>query len=68
MQILGVREDRVRIRAEEVRVPDVEQAHEERDVLLRGGIQEMLIYRVEAREELLEAVRADRDREGSTDR
>ena len=55
MQVLAVRQHGVALGTEEVDVPDVEQAHEERDVLLRGGTQEMLIHRVEAREELLEA-------------
>ena len=60
VQVLGVREHRVRVRAEEVDVPDVQQAHEDGHVLRERRRRDVLVDRVEAGEELAERVRADR--------
>jgi hypothetical protein len=68
MQILVVRQDRVRFSAPEVRVPDAEQRHHYRKVALERGRAEMLVDVVRALEKLLEAVHPDRERDRQPDR
>ena len=68
MQVLGVGEHRVRLRLQEVHVPDVQHAHQQRHVLGRRGGAEVLIHRVEAIQQLLEGVRPQHGRQHRTDR
>ncbi|OEI67192.1 hypothetical protein Cus16_3201 [Curtobacterium sp. ER1/6] len=67
VQVLRVGQHRVALRAEEVRVPDVEQAHEDGDVLLERRGADVLVDRVEAREELLPVLLADGDDDARAD-
>ena len=68
VQVLRVGQDRVGVGAEEVRVPDVEQAHEQRDVVRGRSGREVLVHRAETGEEVLETIRTDREGEGGADR
>ena len=72
MQVLGVGQHRVGVGAQEVRVPDVEQAHEQRDVPGRLGGGEVLVHGVEPGQEVLESLRPDghgqRGADGRVDR
>ena len=67
MQVLRVGQDSVRVGAQEVRVPHVEKAHEQGHVLLGLRLDEMAVHRVEACEEVSEALGANRDGQGGTD-
>ena len=58
-EILGVGEHGVRLRTQEVGVPDAEQTHEDRNVLLERRGAEVLIHGMHASEELAEVLRAD---------
>ena len=55
------------LRTEEVRVPDTEQAHQSRHVLLQRSGAEVLIHGVEAFEETHEVQRADGAHQGQAD-
>ena len=68
VQVLAVGQHGVRLRAEEVDVPDVEQALDDRQVLLERRGAEVPVDGVHAREELAELLLADRDHEGEADR
>src|SRR2546427_11023377 len=59
MQILVVRKDGVRLRAEKVVIPDAEQTENDRQILLQLGSAKMLVHRMRAREQRLEILRAD---------
>ena len=67
MQVLGVGQDGVRVGTQEVRVPHVEQAHEQGHVLLGLGLDEVAVHRVKTGEEVHEALGANRDGQGGTD-
>ncbi len=66
-ELLAVRQHRVRLELEEVRVPDAEQRHEDRQVRVQGCAPEVLVHVVEAREQLAEVVRADGDHQAQAD-
>ena len=68
VQQLGVRQDRVGLGVEEVRVPDVQQTHQRRDVPAELGGAEVLVHGVHARQQVGEALRADGDHERRADR
>ena len=57
----------MRVGTQEVRVPHVEQAHEEGHVLLGRGLGEVAVHRVKAGEEVGEALGANRDGQGGAD-
>ena len=59
VKVLVVREDGVRLGAEEVHVPDAEERHDHRQVPLGRRSLEVLIHRVRAIEQLLEAGHPD---------
>ena len=61
VQVLAVRKHGVALGAEEIDVPDVEQAHQRDGVILERSIAEVLVDGVEALEELLEALGAEHD-------
>lgn len=61
VQILAVRKHGVALGAEEVDVPDVEQAHQRDGVALERRVAEVLVDGMEALEELLEALGAEHD-------
>ena len=63
LQVLVVRQDRLRLRAEEVVVPHADQAEDHRKVSLEGRGAEVLVDRVEAREHLPELLVADGEHE-----
>ncbi|MPM23084.1 hypothetical protein SDC9_69547 [bioreactor metagenome] len=67
VQVLRVRQHRVRLGAVEVGVPDVQQTHQGRHVLLDRGGPEVLVHRMEAGQEGLEVVRADVDGQRGAD-
>ena len=67
MQVLGVGQDGVRVGTQEVRVPHVEQAHEQGHVLLGLGLDEVAVHRVKAGKEVREALGANRDGQGGAD-
>jgi hypothetical protein len=67
-EVLGVRQHRVRLRIEELAVPQAEQSQQHRHVAGEVGGAEVLVHRAEAREQLGEAVGADRDHETEPDR
>ena len=64
---LVVRDHSVRGVAEDVAVPDAEQPHQDRDVVLDRRFAEVLVDLVAAAEKVVEAVRPDRDRERQPD-
>ena len=68
VQLLRVGEHRVRLRVEEVRVPDVEQAHQDRHVGRERRGAHVLVDVVEAAEQFMEDVGAERDRQRQSDR
>ena len=68
MQLLRVGQHGVRLRAEEVRVPDVEQAHDDRHVLGQRRRAHVLVDGVEAGEQLAERVGSERDDQRQADR
>ena len=68
LQILLVGKDADRLRAEEVVVPDREQAHDHRQVAFERRGAEMLVDRVEPVEHRAEVLRADRDHGRKPDR
>ena len=59
LQVLLVRQHRDRLGAEEIVVPDAQQAHEHRQVALERRGAEMLVHLVEAVEHGAEILRAD---------
>ena len=61
VQILAVRQHGVALGAEEVDVPDVEQAHQRDGIILERRVAEVLVDGMEALEELLEALGAEHD-------
>ena len=68
LQVLAVRHDAEGLRAEEVRVPDAEEPHQHGEVALERRRAEVLVHRVEAGEQLAEAVGADREHRREADR
>src|SRR2546427_9087173 len=68
VQVLVVRKNGVRLRAEKVVIPDAEQAKDDRQTLLQFGRAKMLVHRVRAREQLLEILRADGKHDRQADR
>ena len=67
VQVLRIREHCVGISAQEVRVPDVEQSHDQREVFLGRCRGEVLIDRAHSAEEFFEVLRADGDCQRGTD-
>ena len=59
LEVLLVGQHRYASRAEEIVVPDAEQAHQRRDVLLEGGGAVMLVHLAGPGEHLAEMIRAD---------
>jgi hypothetical protein len=59
VQVLVVGEYGVRLGAEEVAIPDAEQPHQRRHVLLQRRAAEVFVHRVSAAQQLLESVHAD---------
>ena len=68
LQVLFVRQHRVRLRAEHARVPYAEQAEHDRHVLLDRRGAEVLVHLVGAVEHLLEMAVADGERNRQADR
>src|SRR5690606_34508064 len=64
---LVVRQHRVGRKAPGVAIPDTEQAHDDRQVLLEFRLEEVLVHLVGAGEERLEIVEADRNRHWQAD-
>ena len=64
LQVLAVGQDRHRLGAEEVVVPEPEEPEEHRDVRLERGGAKVLVHEPEAREHLREGRGSDRDHEG----
>ena len=64
---LVIREDGVGLGAEEVVVPDAEESHDDRHVLVERRLAEMFVHGVEAFEHLREVFGADLDHDGQTD-
>ena len=58
----------MRVGAQEVRVPHVEQAHQQGHVLLGRSLGEVAVHRVKAGNEVSEALGANRDGQGGTHR
>ena len=67
VQVLRIREHCVGISAQEIRVPDVEKAHDQREIFLRRCRGEVLIDRAHSTEEFFEVLGADRDCQRGTD-
>ena len=67
-EVRRIGHDAERLRAEEVVVPDGQQAHQQRQVALRRRGAEMLVHRVEAREHVAEVFGADGDHGRQADR
>ncbi len=67
LEILVVGKDRHRLAAEEVRVPDGEKPHEDREVFGEGSGPEVLVHGMEALEHLPEVLRSDGDHGGEAD-
>ena len=61
VQVLRIREDCVGISTQEVRVPDVEQAHDQREIFLRRCRGEVLIDCAHSAEEFFEMLGTDGD-------
>ena len=68
VQVLVVGQDGAGFGAEEVAVPDREQAHQHRQVFGQRRLAEVLVHRVEAGQHLGEAGRADRQHRREPDR
>ena len=68
VEVLLVRQHRVRLGAEEVAIPDTEQPHQQRHVPLRRRLDEVPVHGVEAGEELGERLGPDRDHRREADR
>ena len=68
LQVLFIRQDRHRLGVEEVRIPDRQQAQQHRQVLLERRRLEVHVHRVEAGQQLIEVIRADRDHRRKPDR
>jgi len=66
-QILFVRQDGVRLRAEEVVVPDAQQRHQDGDVPGERLAAEVLVGRVRAAQEGFKVVHPDKKGDGKTD-
>ena len=66
-EVLGVGQHGVGLGAEEVGVPDTEEAHERRDIFLQWRGAEVLVHGVEALEEAHEVHRANGAHEGQAD-
>ena len=64
---LVIREDGVGLGAEEVVVPDAEEGHDDRHVLVERRLAEMFVHGVEAFEHLREVFGADLDHDGQAD-
>ena len=67
-QVVRVRQHRLGLRAMDVRVPHAEQPHDDSNVLRVRHRDEVLVYRMEAREELAEPVGTDRQHHRQTNR
>ena len=67
-QVLIVGQHRDRLRAEKIVVPDREQTHQHRQIMLERRDAEMLVHLIEAGQHRLEVVRTGRDHGGKTDR
>ena len=67
VQVLRIREHCVGISAQEVRVPDVEKAHDQREIFLRRCRGEVLIDCAHSAEEFLEMVRPNGNCQRGTD-
>ena len=67
-QLLRVRQHGVRLRTEEVGVPDVQKAHDDGHIRSEGSGCHVLVDRVETREELAEHVGPQLDHERQPDR
>ncbi len=68
LEVLLVGHHAVGLGAEEVAVPDGEQAHQRRQVALERGAPEVLVHLVEAGEHLAEALRTDGQHRREADR
>src|SRR6185295_6525276 len=66
-EVVAVRQHRVALRAEEVHVPDPEQAEQHRQVALERRGAEVLVHLAEAREHGPEVLGADRDHQREPD-
>ena len=66
-EVLGIGEHGVGLGAEEVGVPDAQEAHECRDIFFQWGGAEVLVHGVEALEEAHEVHRANGAHEGQAD-
>ena len=64
---LVVGQNGVCLGAEEIVVPDAEECHNDRHVLVKRCLTEMLVHGVEAFEHLREVFGADLDHDGKTD-
>jgi len=67
-EVLVIRKDGVRLRAEEVIVPDAQQPHDDRDVVLERHAAEVLVHLERARQERLEVVHTQVERDGEAHR
>ena len=67
LEVLVIRQDGDRFRAEEVGVPDGQEPEEDRQIALERGGAEMLVHGVEAGEHRAEIVGADRDHRREAD-
>ena len=68
LEVLLVGQDRHRLRAEEVVVPDGEQTHQHRQVALERRGAEVLVHLVKAIEQRAEIIRPDRQHGRKADR
>ena len=67
MQPLVVRQHRERIHAEEVAIPDADQAHQHRQIVLERRGAEVLVHFVTAFQHQLELIHAERQRDRQSD-
>ena len=67
LEVLVIRQDGDRFRAEEVGVPDGQEPEQDRQIALERSGAEMLVHRVEAGEHRAEVVGADRDHRRQAD-
>ena len=68
MQVLVVRKNGLRLRAEKVVIPNAEQAEDDWQIFLQRGCAKMLVHRVRAFEQLLEILGADGKHDRQADR
>jgi len=66
-EILVIGQDGLRLCAEEVVVPDAEQPHDNRNVLLEGGGAEVLVNFMRASQQRLKVIHADGEGDGQAD-